>query len=94
MTYHITTIIGSHLITYQIGKVCLVIFGGIRLHVSRVIYLPTCIKNLLSFQDICRNGFHLRTFEKDNQKLLQILDHEECTIKTLWHAPQTYTSFL
>ena len=49
MTKHIITITGSYLISYQLGKVCLVMPGGTRIHVSRVIYSPISKKKLLNF---------------------------------------------
>ena len=83
MTKHITTVTGSHLILYQIGEAYLVMPGGIYIRISRVVYLPTSTKNLLSFQDIRRNGFHLRTAVEDNQKLLHILDRKGCPIENI-----------
>ena len=83
MAKHITTITGSHLISYQIGEACLVMPRGTYIRISRVVYLPTSIRNLLSFQNIRRNGFHLRTAEEDNKKLLQILDREGCSIENI-----------
>lgn len=67
MTKYVTTITGSHLVSYQIGRACLVMPRGTRICVSRVVYSPTFTRNLLSFQDIRRNGLHLFTAEKDNQ---------------------------
>lgn len=46
MTKHITTIIGSHLVSHQIGEVCLVVLEGTHIHVSRVVYSPTSTINL------------------------------------------------
>ena len=83
MTKHITTVTGSHLISYQIGEACFVMPGGTYIHISRVVYLPTSTRNLLSFQDIRRNGFHIRITEEDNQELLQILDREGCPIENI-----------
>ena len=83
MTKHITTVTGSHLISYQIGEACLVMPKGTHIRISRVVYLPMSTRNLLSFQDIRRNGFHLRTAEEDNQELLQILDREGCPIENI-----------
>ena len=83
MTKHITTVTGSYLISYKIGKACLVMPKSTHIRICRVDYLPTSIRNLLSFQDIRRNGFHLRTAEEDNQELLQILDREGCPIENI-----------
>jgi hypothetical protein len=58
------------------------------IRISRVVYLPFSTRNLLSFQDIRRNGFHLRTAEENNQELLQILDREGCPIENI----PTYSS--
>ena len=69
MTKHITTVTGSHLISYQIGEACLIMSGGTYIRISRIVYLPMSTRNLLSFQDIRRNGFHLCTAKEDNQKL-------------------------
>ena len=49
MTKHIAIVIGSHLISYQIGEACLVIPGGTYIRISRAVYLPTSTRNLLSF---------------------------------------------
>ena len=83
MTKHITTITGSHLISYQIGEACLVMPKGTHIRISRAVYLPTSTRNLLSFQDIHRNSFHLRTAEEDDQEMLQILDREGCPIENI-----------
>ena len=83
MTKHITTVTSSHLISYQIGEACLVMPRSTHIRISRDVYLPSSKRNLLSFQDIRRNGFHLRRAEEDNQELLQILDLEGCPIENI-----------
>lgn len=53
MTKYITIIISNDLISYQIGKVCLVMPGGTHIRVSIVIYLPTSTRNPLSLLTFC-----------------------------------------
>jgi hypothetical protein len=83
MTKHITTVTGSHLISYQIGEARHVMPGGTHIRIFKVVYLSTSTRNLLSFLNIRRNGFHLRATEDNNQELLQILDREGCPIENI-----------
>lgn len=48
ITKHITTITSRCLVLYQIDEVCLVMPRDTCIHVSRVVYSPTSITNLLS----------------------------------------------
>ena len=52
MTKYIITMIDSPLTSYHNGKVYLVMPRGTCIYVSRVVYPPTSIINLLNFHDI------------------------------------------
>ena len=46
--------------------------NGIRLHINDALYSSKSTRNLLSFKDIHRNGYHIETMNEGNTKYLYI----------------------
>ena len=46
--------------------------NGIRFHINYALYSSKSIRNLLSFKDIRRNGYHIKTMNEGNTKCLYI----------------------
>lgn len=94
MTKHITIIIGSYLVLYPIGEVCLVMPRSTHVHVSKVVYSQMSIRNSLDFQDVQYNGFHLHTTRNIIKNCYRFWNVMDVQLKIFWHTSQTYTPFL
>ena len=46
--------------------------NGTRFHINDALYSSKSTRNLLSFKDIRRNGYHIETSDGDNTKCLYI----------------------
>ena len=46
--------------------------NGIRFHINDALYFEKSTRNLLSFQDIRRNGYHIETMNEGNVECLYI----------------------
>ena len=46
--------------------------NGTRFHINDVLYSSNSRRNLLSFKDVRRNGYHIETINEDNIKYLYI----------------------
>ena len=48
------------------GKANIMLQNRIRFHINDALYSRVSIRNLLSFKDICRNGYHIETTNEGN----------------------------
>ena len=54
------------------GKANIMLPNGTTFHINDALYFNKCIRNLLSFKDICMNGYHIETINEGNTKYLYI----------------------
>ena len=50
-----------------LGKANIVLPNNTRLSIKDALYSPESRKNLLNFKDICTNGYHIETIDKDRK---------------------------
>ena len=53
-------------------RVNIMLPGGTKLYISNALYSSKYRRNLLSFKDICRNGYHIETTNEFNIRYLCI----------------------
>ena len=46
--------------------------NGTRFHINDALYSRKSTRNLLSFKDICKNGYHIETMNEVNKEILYI----------------------
>ena len=46
--------------------------NGTRFHINNALYFSKSRRNLLSFKDICKNGYHIETMNEENVEYLYI----------------------
>ena len=46
--------------------------NGTRFHINDALYSSKSTRNLLSFKDICKNGYHIETMNKGNKESFYI----------------------
>ncbi|KAL6542349.1 hypothetical protein OROMI_023951 [Orobanche minor] len=68
----INTISGSTNLIDGSGRANIILPEGTKLEISDALYSPKSLRNLLSFKDIRRNGYHLETISEDNREYLCI----------------------
>ena len=54
------------------GKANIMLSGGTTFMINDALFSSRSRRNLLSFKDICRNGYHIETKNKDNTEYLYI----------------------
>ena len=54
------------------GRANIVLPNGTRFHINDVLYSSKSRRNLLSFKDIRRNGYHVETMNEGNKECLYI----------------------
>ena len=52
--------------------------NGIRFHINDALYSSKSIRNLFSFKDIHRNGYHIETMNEDNVEYIYITSIISC----------------
>ena len=68
----VSTITGSAKIIEGSGRVNIILPMGAQLEIFDALYSPKSQRNLLSFEDIRRNGYHIETMNEENIKFLHI----------------------
>ena len=66
------------------GRANILLPGGTQLYIDSAFYSSKSNRNLLSFKDIRRNGYHIETTNRENQEYLVITDMisgKKCTLK-------------
>ena len=58
--------------TFDLPLPNIMLSNGIRLHINDALYSSKFTRNLLSFKDICNNGYHIETMNEDSKKCLYI----------------------
>ena len=69
---NVSTIFGSTNIIEGSGRVSILLPGGTKLHIDSALYSPKSQRNLLSFKDIRKNGYHIETTNEGNIEYLYI----------------------
>ena len=69
---NVNTICGTSNLIEGSGKACIVLPKGTHLIINDALYSSRSRRNLLSFKDIRRNGYHLETMNENNVEYLQI----------------------
>ena len=54
------------------GRANIMLPNGARFHINDALYSSKSTRNLLSFKDICKNGYHIETMNKGNKESLYI----------------------
>ena len=66
------TISGSAKLIEGSGRANILLPGGTKIHIDDALYSTKSQRNLLSFKDIRRNGYHIETTNEDNTEYLYI----------------------
>ena len=69
---NVSTICGTTNLVEGFGKAYIKLSKGIRFHINDVLYSSKSTRNLLSFKDIHKNGYHIETMNEGNTKCLYI----------------------
>ena len=69
---NVSTISGTTNLVEGFGRANITLLNGTRFHVNDTLYSSKSRRNLLSFKDICRNGYHIETMNEDNVEYLYI----------------------
>ena len=68
----VNTISGSAKLIEGSGRANILLPGGTKIHIDDALYSTKSQRNLLSFKDIRRNGYHIETTNEDNTEYLYI----------------------
>ena len=83
---NVTTISGLVNLTEGFGRATIILPGGTILHLPDALYSTQSKHNLLSFEDIRWNGYHLETMSDETTKFLLITvthDGKKCILEKL-----------
>ncbi|TYG99184.1 hypothetical protein ES288_A10G175800v1 [Gossypium darwinii] len=69
----VSTISGSTKIIKGSGRANILFLRGAKFQINDVLYSAKSQRNLLSFKDICHNGYHIETISEGNDEYLQIM---------------------
>ncbi|CAN0883979.1 hypothetical protein LINGRAHAP2_LOCUS14704 [Linum grandiflorum] len=69
---NVSTISGSTNLIEGSGSANVVLHGGTKLHIDDALYSTKSRRNLLSYKDIRRNGYHIETIEEENREYIAI----------------------
>ncbi|GAV60615.1 hypothetical protein CFOL_v3_04145, partial [Cephalotus follicularis] len=69
---NVGTISGTSDLIEGYGMVSFVLSNGTQMHITDVLYSTKSRKNLLSFKDICLNGYHIETTNENGKEYLYI----------------------
>jgi len=68
----VTIVTGSAKIIEGFGRANIAMPMGTKLEIVEALYSPKSQRNLLSFKDICRNGYHIETISEGSIEYLRI----------------------
>ena len=68
----VSTISGTSNLIEGSRRANILLQNGTRFHINDVLYSSKSIRNLLSFKDIRRNGYHIETMNEGNKECLYI----------------------
>ncbi|CAN1243748.1 hypothetical protein LINPERPRIM_LOCUS5800 [Linum perenne] len=69
---NVSTISGSTNLIEGSRKANELLHGGTKMHIEDALYSTKSCRNLLSYKDIRRNGYHIETMEEENKEYLVI----------------------
>ncbi|CAN1294781.1 Copia protein [Linum perenne] len=69
---NVSTISGSANLIEGSGRANVLLHRGTKMHIEDALYSTQSCRNLLSYKDIRRNGYHIETMEKENKEYLAI----------------------
>ncbi|CAN1348792.1 hypothetical protein LINPERPRIM_LOCUS41579 [Linum perenne] len=69
---NVSTISGSTNLIEDTGRANVLLHGGTKMHIEDTLYSTKSCRNLLSYKDIRRNGYHIETMEEENKEYLVI----------------------
>lgn len=72
----IKTLGGSTTIAKGVGPAQVILPGGSTINITYAIYAPKASRNLLSFADLRKNGFHINTASSSGVECLQLVDEQ------------------
>ena len=64
----VSTISGTSDLIEGFGRANIILPNGTRFHINDALYSSKSTRNLLSFKDIRKNGYHIKTMNKGNKK--------------------------
>ena len=85
---NVSTIVGSAQIIKGSGRAHILLPNGTHLFIQNALYSSNSQRNLLSFKDICMNGYHIETKNKGNTKFLCIVSNvgsQKVTLELILH---------
>ena len=83
---NVSTISGSSNLIEGSGRATVLLHGGTRMHIDDALYSTKSHRNLLSYKDIRRNGYHIETIEEENKEYIAItsmVDGNKCYLEKL-----------
>ena len=69
---NVSTIFGITNLVEGSGRTNIMVPNGTRFHINDALYYSKSRRNLLSFKDIRKNGYHIETMNEDNVEYLYI----------------------
>ncbi|KAM1675980.1 hypothetical protein ACFX2K_041859 [Malus domestica] len=72
----VTTISGQSDVIEGSGKAQIMLPNGTILSIQNALYATRSTRNLLSFKDICLNGYHIETKSAENVEYLCIISND------------------
>ncbi|CAN1337690.1 hypothetical protein LINPERPRIM_LOCUS37706 [Linum perenne] len=69
---NVSTIFGSTNLIEGSRRANVFLHGGTKMHIEDALYSTKSCRNLLSYKDIRRNGYHIETMEEENKEYLVI----------------------
>ena len=83
---NVSTISGTSNLIEGSGRSNIMLPKGTRFHINDALYSSKSTRNLLSFKDICINGYHIETMNDGNKECLyitSIVSGKKLVIETL-----------
>lgn len=92
----VTTITGINHLEEGHGPACILLPNKTMINITSAIYAPRAMRNLLSFQDIHQNGYHIRSTPGPENSSLQIIteagQHPIIHETLLYYPPGLYAA--
>ncbi|CAN1247782.1 hypothetical protein LINPERPRIM_LOCUS6489 [Linum perenne] len=77
---NVSTISGSTNLIEGSGRANVLLHRGTKMNIEDALYSTKSCRNLLSYKDIRRNGYHIETMEEENKEYLVITKEVEIGI--------------
>jgi hypothetical protein len=84
---NVTTIAGRDAIIVGSGRATIVLPMGTQIVIEDALMYPDSTRTLLSYKDICRNGFHVETNSDNKDEYLFITKHDRYSKRLLEKIP-------